>query len=589
MRQKIVILTYTDDSPRMAARIAAACRRHYGARHVQVISAASSALADTGTGTTPIAAGTDTIIAVIGPRWLGASSPHDPAHDRVLATLASAIAQGTLVIPVLVDGASVPPETALPQALAPLAERHAPVVRAGWRFAGDMRRLYRSIAIQHNRGGARPFTLWAAVAMLIGTPFIILLSIATYRPQLVVYYVLVMLALTFPTLIQMLREHHWSWAFALILFTVIAVFGLLALISALSIPANAARPLNMPLAFSLLLVGGWALTLARYMERFHALKWEDLPRRSRTSPDAHDGHNSHAAANQTPAAQQSKPRSMPRSRRAARAASVATTTYFLSYRRADSFDACKAFYHLLARGYGPSNVYRDLDMNLGGELFPARLERTLAGCRVALILIGPQWLDIRDNNGQRRLDNPNDFVRMEIAMVLRLRKIVIPVLIGGASAPDAASLPEDIRALASLRMFRIRALGPRWTGLWWELWPIRWYANARFYQQIRRHPLILYSGVALYFGLLVMALTGIWVGIRQAEWVALVFLLMQALTWAGALFAAARERFWGWCALFVGLMVLLVGALGMWLLPLAPTSQLNRRLVPVGGLLALLA
>jgi hypothetical protein len=74
---------------------------------------------------------------------------------------------------------------------------------------------------------------------------------------------------------------------------------------------------------------------------------------------------------------------------------------------------------------------------------------------VLLAVIGSNWLDARDEHGNRRLDNPNDFVRIEIA-VLQRNIPVIPILLDGATIPKATQLPEDLQELALCNAMEIR-------------------------------------------------------------------------------------------------------------------------------------
>jgi hypothetical protein len=71
-------------------------------------------------------------------------------------------------------------------------------------------------------------------------------------------------------------------------------------------------------------------------------------------------------------------------------------------------------------------------------------------CAVLIALIGPKWLTIADEDGQRRLDNPDDFVRFEIQSALERCVRVIPVLVDGARAPRRQQLPADLQKLARL-------------------------------------------------------------------------------------------------------------------------------------------
>ncbi len=77
------------------------------------------------------------------------------------------------------------------------------------------------------------------------------------------------------------------------------------------------------------------------------------------------------------------------------------------------------------------------------------MRRSLLSCAVVIVMIGPRWLKARDDAGNRRLDDPEDWVRLEVAESLQRQELrVVPALLGGASLPKAADLPEPIRALA---------------------------------------------------------------------------------------------------------------------------------------------
>jgi hypothetical protein len=119
---------------------------------------------------------------------------------------------------------------------------------------------------------------------------------------------------------------------------------------------------------------------------------------------------------------------------------------FISYRRDDSAAVAVGIGQYLAREFGRRNVFIDVDIGAGAK-FPAVLEHRLAKCKVLLAVIGPSWLDARDNAGNRRLDDPKDWVRLEIVRALKRGITVIPVLIGGAKLPNKADLPEDLQRL----------------------------------------------------------------------------------------------------------------------------------------------
>jgi hypothetical protein len=83
-----------------------------------------------------------------------------------------------------------------------------------------------------------------------------------------------------------------------------------------------------------------------------------------------------------------------------------------------------------------------------GEHFPTVLKNKLAQCNVMIVVIGPSWLTLKDDQGKRRIDDPTDWVRMEIVGALNAKKLaVIPVLVGGAVLPKNSDLPEDLQPL----------------------------------------------------------------------------------------------------------------------------------------------
>jgi Sulfatase-modifying factor enzyme 1/TIR domain len=129
---------------------------------------------------------------------------------------------------------------------------------------------------------------------------------------------------------------------------------------------------------------------------------------------------------------------------------------FISYRRETDSGFAGRLYDRLEDSFGRERVFIDVDSIAPGEDFVAVLESRVAECDVLLALIGRGWLTATDPAGRRRLDNPEDFVRIEIAAALAQGKRVIPVLSDNASMPRAEELPEDINHLARRQAIRIR-------------------------------------------------------------------------------------------------------------------------------------
>jgi hypothetical protein len=127
---------------------------------------------------------------------------------------------------------------------------------------------------------------------------------------------------------------------------------------------------------------------------------------------------------------------------------------FLSYRRDDSRSATGRLADRLQAQFGPERIFRDLDSIAPGLDFEAALARAIGGASVMLAVVGPRWADIRDAQGRRRLDDPQDTVRREIEAALAAGLPVIPVLVEGARMPAIEALPASLAAFA-----RCQALG----------------------------------------------------------------------------------------------------------------------------------
>jgi hypothetical protein len=93
-------------------------------------------------------------------------------------------------------------------------------------------------------------------------------------------------------------------------------------------------------------------------------------------------------------------------------------------------------------------VFIDVDAIEPGLEFGEVIQKSVASCRVLIALIGRSWLSSVDDTGQRRLDNPQDFVRLEITAALERKIRVIPVLLQGSQMPRPKDLPDDLKPLA---------------------------------------------------------------------------------------------------------------------------------------------
>src|SRR5262245_7900283 len=129
---------------------------------------------------------------------------------------------------------------------------------------------------------------------------------------------------------------------------------------------------------------------------------------------------------------------------------------FVSYRRDDSAGHAGRVTDRLEREFGRDLLFMDVDGIPLGVNFVKVLNEEVAKCGALLAVIGPNWLDVRDDDGNRRLDNTNDFVRIEIAAALQRDIPVIPILLDGARMPRASQLPDDLRELASRNGLDVR-------------------------------------------------------------------------------------------------------------------------------------
>ena len=129
---------------------------------------------------------------------------------------------------------------------------------------------------------------------------------------------------------------------------------------------------------------------------------------------------------------------------------------FISYRRDDSAGYAGRVRDRLERELGRELLFMDVDAIPLGTNFAKVLHEEVAKCGVLLAVIGPNWPDAHDEHGNRRLDDPNDFVRIEIAAALQRDIPVIPILLDGARIPKANQLPEDLKELALRNGMEIR-------------------------------------------------------------------------------------------------------------------------------------
>jgi hypothetical protein len=121
---------------------------------------------------------------------------------------------------------------------------------------------------------------------------------------------------------------------------------------------------------------------------------------------------------------------------------------FISYRRSDAEGQAGRLFKDLQERFGADAVFMDVVDIEPGRDFRRVIDQQVSSCGVLLAMIGPRWLDAVDDKGQRRLDDPGDFVRLEAGAALKRDIPVVPVLVQGARMPGAGQLPPDLADLA---------------------------------------------------------------------------------------------------------------------------------------------
>lgn len=129
---------------------------------------------------------------------------------------------------------------------------------------------------------------------------------------------------------------------------------------------------------------------------------------------------------------------------------------FISYRRSDCQAQANGLHDGLTNRLSDARIFMDIDSIPAGVDFEEHIREAIDGCDVVLVLIGDNWMDTRPGTSTRRIDEPSDFVRLEIENALANPQVrTIPVLVEGAQMPEAAQLPESIQKLARINAFEL--------------------------------------------------------------------------------------------------------------------------------------
>src|SRR5262249_36221737 len=131
------------------------------------------------------------------------------------------------------------------------------------------------------------------------------------------------------------------------------------------------------------------------------------------------------------------------------------TTVFISYRRENAAGEARALFNDLAELLGEDSVFMDVDRIALGRDFRSALLETTTSSDLMLVLIGRNWADAKDEEGRVRLENPSDYVRIEVEAGLKRDIVVTPGSGAGAHMPAPEQLPSEIRNLAYRNAFEL--------------------------------------------------------------------------------------------------------------------------------------
>lgn len=129
---------------------------------------------------------------------------------------------------------------------------------------------------------------------------------------------------------------------------------------------------------------------------------------------------------------------------------------FINYRRDDVPGVAGRLYDHLAQKFPPRQLFIDVDAIKPGLDFVEQIDTQIAQCHVVLAVIGTHWLADKDQEGRKRLDDANDFVRLELASALKRNIPLIPILVDGAAMPSEQDLPPDLKPLARREALELR-------------------------------------------------------------------------------------------------------------------------------------
>jgi TIR domain len=132
-----------------------------------------------------------------------------------------------------------------------------------------------------------------------------------------------------------------------------------------------------------------------------------------------------------------------------------TKGIFICYRRDESAGYAGRIGDSFVAHFGEDSVFRDIDTLEPGIEFAEAIDKAVSSSAVLIAVIGPNWSTAKDETSQKRLENPDDWVRREIAMALERKLRVIPLLLPGAAIPSEEELPDDLAPLARRNVMQL--------------------------------------------------------------------------------------------------------------------------------------
>lgn len=128
-------------------------------------------------------------------------------------------------------------------------------------------------------------------------------------------------------------------------------------------------------------------------------------------------------------------------------AQAAVQKVFICYRREETGAHAGRIYDSMVARFGEENVFMDLDLKPGVD-FERHITKVVSGCVALLVVMGPNWATASESDGRRRIENPSDFVRLEVQTGLQRPEVTpIPVLVNGARMPRREDLPPELQPL----------------------------------------------------------------------------------------------------------------------------------------------